>query len=135
VDGNALISTIDEPVAIYGSNGGAGTTWWKRFVSAGHLESETDSFEYNRIPPGSVIGQHVHTRTEEIYFIIAGTGEMIAPAGRIPITAGDLVMTPIGGQHGVENVGSTDLEFLVIEVMPQSISAGLPGKLTFLEEV
>jgi mannose-6-phosphate isomerase-like protein (cupin superfamily) len=135
MDGNALISSIDEPVIIYGSNGGEGTTWWKRFVSAGHLESETDAFEYNRIPPGSVIGQHVHTRTEEIYFVISGNGEMIAPSGRAPIGPGDVVLTPLGGQHGVENVGTTDLEFLVIEVMPESVAARLPEKITFTEEV
>ena len=34
--------------------------------------SPVADFEYVRVPVGTAIGRHKHSRTEEIYFIVSG---------------------------------------------------------------
>jgi len=71
-----LIGTTEAPVEVMGVHGGENPIFWKRFMTGNMMWSDLDSFEHVRVPPGTVIGEHVHSRTEEIYFVIKGRGEM-----------------------------------------------------------
>ena len=99
----------------------------KRLATGGMLHGDWESFEYCRVPPGSVIGEHVHSRTEEIYYIVTGRGEMRMNDARREVGPGDLIVTPLNGKHGIANIGDEDLEFLVVEVLPPAITAVLPA--------
>ncbi len=69
-----FISDTGSPSQILGVHGGRGVLRWKRFVTGLMMSADWDSFEHNRLEPGAAVGEHVHSRTEEIYFIIRGRG-------------------------------------------------------------
>ncbi len=121
-----IISDTKAPSVILGLHGGSGELGWKRFVTGLMMHGHWDSFEHNTLKPGGVIGEHIHTRTEEIYFIVRGTGLMHYNGELHSVRAGDLIMTPLNGRHGIDNVGDVDLEFIVVEALPPSIVQLLP---------
>src|SRR5438105_2694953 len=122
-----IINSREAPAQIIGVHGGVGPMFWKRLATGGMLHGDWESFEYCRVPPGSVIGEHVHSRTEEIYYIVTGRGEMRMNDARREVGPGDLIVTPLNGKHGIANIGDEDLEFLVVEVLPPAITAVLPA--------
>ena len=126
--GSMIISSRDEPSDIIAAHGGSSVVQWKRLATGGMLHSDIESFEWNRVPAGAVIGEHIHTHTEEIYYIISGEAEMRLGDEAARVGPGDLIVTPLNGRHGIANVGDTDLDFLVIEVVPPAIRDRLPEK-------
>ncbi|UOR01355.1 cupin domain-containing protein [Leucobacter allii] len=122
-----VISDTDAPSTMLGLHGGRGVNRWKRFVTGLMLHADWDSFEHNRLDPGGAIGEHVHTRTEEVYFIVAGRGLMTLNGEQHEVGPGDLIMTPLNGRHAIENLGDDVLEFVVVEALPPEIVRRLPG--------
>ena len=116
-----IVSDTGSPSTMVGLHGGAGVNRWKRFVTGLMLHADWDSFEHNSLQPGGVIGEHVHTRTEEIYFVVSGRGEMTFDGETFEVEPGDLIMTPLNGRHGIRNLGDEPLEFVVAEALPPEI--------------
>lgn len=127
--GSMIVSSREVPSDIVAAHGGSSVVQWKRLATGGMLHSDVESFEWNRVPAGAAIGEHVHTHTEEIYYIISGHAEMRLGGESRPVGPGDLIITPLNGRHGIANVGDTDLDFFVIEVHPPAITARLPRKI------
>lgn len=98
--------------------GGTGTCRWKTVINGMHLPGAWNVVEYVVIPPGASCGQHRHTRTEEIYYILAGTARMCIDGRPVGVRAGDLITCPIGTVHGIANHGDEDMRFFVVEVFP-----------------
>lgn len=55
---------------------------------------------------------HRHHRTEELYHVTAGTGELVLDEECITLTPGDTALIPPGTVHWVTNTGVTDLRIL-----------------------
>jgi mannose-6-phosphate isomerase-like protein (cupin superfamily) len=121
-----LVANVNEPVEIHGVHGGESRLYWKRFCTGNMLHSDLDSFEWARVPPDTVIGEHVHSRTEEIYFIVSGRGEMTVDGRRREVRAGDLVLTPLGSRHSFRPLGDEAVEIIVMEMLPPAIRRVLP---------
>ncbi|MBR22888.1 MAG: cupin domain-containing protein [Microcella pacifica] len=121
-----IIADTGSPSQIMGVHGGRGRLRWKRFVTGLMMHAHWDSFEHNRLDPGAAVGMHVHSRTEEVYVIIAGTGLMHYNDEQFEVGPGDLIMTPLHGKHGIVNTGSEVLEFVVVEALPPAIVNALP---------
>jgi len=98
--------------------GGSGSARWKTIINGMHLPGPWNVVEYVVIPPGASCGQHQHTATEEIYFILAGSAEMHINGTPVEVRAGDLITCPIGTVHGIANHGAEDMRFFVVEVFP-----------------
>jgi mannose-6-phosphate isomerase-like protein (cupin superfamily) len=113
-----ILFNIDAPVEIYGAEGGSGSLLWKRLAGGVDLCGDWESFEYARLQPGGSIGEHVHHRTEEIYFVTGGRAVMHMDDTASEIGPGDLIMTPIDGRHSAETIDGEGLEFIVAEVLP-----------------
>ena len=65
-----------------------------------------------RVAAGQKTAAHFHNATEEIYYILAGTGEMqIGPELR-RVGPGDAIAIPPGMVHTIFNSGSETLRFL-----------------------
>jgi mannose-6-phosphate isomerase-like protein (cupin superfamily) len=64
------------------------------------------------IAPGGATRLHRHHRSEEIYYVVAGSGRMTLGHERFPIAAGDTICIPPGAPHCVENHGQTPLRIL-----------------------
>jgi mannose-6-phosphate isomerase-like protein (cupin superfamily) len=89
--------------------------------------SDLDSFEHVRVPPGTSIGEHVHSRTEEIYFVIKGRGEMRVGGEVREVGSGDLVLTPLHERHSFHPIGDETVELIVSEMLPPAITDRLPA--------
>ena len=53
------------------------------------------------LPPGNATDRHRHPLTEEIYYILAGTGVMEVDGARSPVKPGDAVLIPPGAMHQI----------------------------------
>jgi mannose-6-phosphate isomerase-like protein (cupin superfamily) len=122
-----IVSNTDSPSEILGVHGGHGRLRWKRFVTGLMMNAPWESFEHNRLDPGAAVGLHRHSRTEEIYVIVAGTGRMTYNDEVCDVAPGDLIMTPLNGVHGIVNTGPDVLEFVVVEALPPAILNALPA--------
>lgn len=72
--------------------------------------TELQSLAEASLPRGAATQRHYHARTEEIYFIVDGEGEMEVDRGRRTVSPGDAVLIPAGARHQIRAV--TDLRFL-----------------------
>lgn len=121
-----IIFNIDAPTEINGADGGSGPLLWKRLVPGFDMVSDLESLEYARLGPGGEIREHVHTTTEEIYFITKGRARIVLDDETSEIGPGDLILTPIGGKHSATPLGDEGFEFLVAEVLPVEAEPGTP---------
>jgi quercetin dioxygenase-like cupin family protein len=59
--------------------------------------------------PGTATKQKVHLDSEELAYVIRGSGKINAGMERLPFKAGDSIHIPQGIPHGVENDGLEDV--------------------------
>ncbi|HRF02738.1 MAG TPA: cupin domain-containing protein [Pirellulaceae bacterium] len=65
-----------------------------------------------RIPVGSATTAHRHPNTEEIYFLLQGTGLMAIDDQSRLVGPGDAIAIPPGAIHKLTNVGDVELRLL-----------------------
>jgi mannose-6-phosphate isomerase-like protein (cupin superfamily) len=65
-----------------------------------------------RVPAGCSTAPHYHPRTEEIYYILAGSGEMRIGDETRTVRPGDAIAIPPGQTHQITNPGPAVLAFL-----------------------
>jgi mannose-6-phosphate isomerase-like protein (cupin superfamily) len=122
-----IIGDLDEPSVVYGVHGTTGLSRWKCLARRAGLFGSWEAVEWAWIPPGGISGEHVHTRTEEIYFILSGRGEMTLDGRPHQVGPGNLILTGLGTRHGLRNIGDEGLGWLVIELSSPATSAVLRG--------
>jgi gentisate 1,2-dioxygenase len=106
-------------------HGGIGALDWIEVLDGKDLKEKGLNFVHDDIlPPGVSIGNHRHTRDEEYYYIVSGTGTMTLDQERFEVIGGDMTAVYPGGVHGLENTGSEDLRIIVISARPSSIADG-----------
>jgi mannose-6-phosphate isomerase-like protein (cupin superfamily) len=64
------------------------------------------------LPPGSATTPHYHPTTEEIYYILEGTGSMRIGDETRDVGPGDAIAIPPGAIHQITNTGPGTLKFL-----------------------
>jgi mannose-6-phosphate isomerase-like protein (cupin superfamily) len=107
--------------------GGEGVCRWKMLMNGMHLEGDWNCVEYVVIEPGGSVGEHVHVRTEEIYYIVSGRAVVTMDGVELDAVPGDLVTTPIGSSHAIANRTDEDMHFFVVEVFPGDGPAAAPA--------
>ena len=65
-----------------------------------------------RLPAGAATTPHYHVKTEEVYYILAGSGCMRVGDEERPVLPGDAIAIPPGTLHQITNTGSDVLKFL-----------------------
>ncbi len=65
------------------------------------------------LTPGEASQKH-RLKTDEVYYIVAGTGEMHVGQKLAMVEAGDAIDIPPNSVQWLENIGQTDLVFLCI---------------------
>ena len=63
-----------------------------------------------RIPPGHEFPLHNHPRSEDCFFVLAGSGEAFGPDGAFPLCAPAGVWIPMGAPHGLRAAAPGMLE-------------------------
>jgi mannose-6-phosphate isomerase-like protein (cupin superfamily) len=69
------------------------------------------------LAPGQATERHYHARSEELYFVVAGEGEMELDGERRRVRTGDAVLIPPGAWHQIR-AGEEPLRFLCVCAPP-----------------
>ncbi|MFC1718041.1 cupin domain-containing protein [Candidatus Poribacteria bacterium] len=65
-----------------------------------------------RLLPGRSTEEHYHIRTEEIYYILTGSGHMVVDGEKRDVKRHDGIAIAPGAKHKITNTGDDDLIFL-----------------------
>jgi mannose-6-phosphate isomerase-like protein (cupin superfamily) len=74
--------------------------------------NKTQSLAEAIVPPGFTTVLHRHGKTEELYHITEGTGELRLGDTALDLSLGDTVCIPPGTPHRICNNGSAPLKIL-----------------------
>ncbi len=66
------------------------------------------------LEPGCSIGHHVHEKETEYYVITRGQATVNDNGTQVTCKAGDVIVTPDGFGHSIENTGSETMEMLAV---------------------
>jgi quercetin dioxygenase-like cupin family protein len=83
-------------------------SWSRMLVTAGRVDGNASSLGYSVFTPGTVL-QPVKHETEEVAYVVAGSGELRLDDGAVPFRQGDAVHIPAGVWHAVANTGEEDV--------------------------
>jgi quercetin dioxygenase-like cupin family protein len=73
--------------------------------------------------PGAVSPRHSHPNADQVWIVERGTATMLLDAGGSRgIAAGDVVQTPKGHVHGVENTGAEPFVYLTVTCPPEDMT-------------
>jgi mannose-6-phosphate isomerase-like protein (cupin superfamily) len=82
------------------------------FWRIGIRASRSRSLAEARLPPGASTTPHYHPLTEEIYYLLEGSGSMRIGAETREVGPGDAIAIPSGAIHTIKNTGNSTLRFL-----------------------
>lgn len=72
------------------------------------------------LEPGQATQRHYHRASEEIYFVLKGSGELELDGERRHVRPGDAALIPPGTWHTLENDGTSELRILCCCAPPYS---------------
>jgi quercetin dioxygenase-like cupin family protein len=84
-----------------------------------YLHTGAQSVAEASLEPGQVTRRHYHARSEEIYLIVDGSGELEVEGETRSVAAGDAILIPPGSWHEL-TAGSDGLRLLCCCVPPYS---------------
>lgn len=70
------------------------------------------SFRKRVLHKGAAIGYHLQ-KTDEVYYILGGTGKMTMNGKVFPVKPGDAILTRGGSSHGLLQTGVRDLTIII----------------------
>ena len=81
--------------------------------------------------PGSMSKPHRHPRAEQIWLVERGSGQLLLANGaQTELNAGDIIRTPPGETHGIENTGREQLIYLAVTSPPEDFTTSYQEKST-----
>ena len=100
-----------EEITIPGMNNGTGMMTVKMYMSGNN-----GKIIPNSIHPGGSIGMHRHNTSDDINYVISGTGVAVTDGTEERLTAGCCHVCPKGSEHSIINTGDVDLVLLTVVV-------------------
>ncbi len=64
------------------------------------------------IPPGGDIGEEVHADTDQVLYLVEGSGQVILEGEPADFRVGDLVLVTAGTRHNFKTVGETAMKII-----------------------
>jgi quercetin dioxygenase-like cupin family protein len=83
-------------------------SWSRMLVTGARAEGTASSLGYSVFTPGTLVGPVKH-ETEEVAYVVSGSGELRLDDGAVPFRRGDGVHIPAGVWHAVANTGDADV--------------------------
>ncbi|MBD0742684.1 cupin domain-containing protein [Streptomyces sp. CBMA152] len=111
-----IVADVHEPADVHGVHAAEGLSRWTCLARRTGLHGRWEAVEWAWLPPGGVSGEHRHSRTEELYFVLRGRGEITLDGRAHPVRPGTAVLTALGRRHALRNTGRRPLSWLVIEI-------------------
>ena len=84
--------------------------------------TEAQSLAEATLEPDQATERHYHRETEEIYFVVKGSGDMEVEGEHRRIAVGEAVLIPARAWHSLHNNGTSELRILCCCVPPYSHS-------------
>ncbi|HTY92053.1 MAG TPA: cupin domain-containing protein [Methanocella sp.] len=72
------------------------------------------------VEAGQETETHVHRKSQEIYYILEGSGDMRLGSKTMAVVSGDVVLIPPGMRHSIKNTDTKILRILCICSPPYS---------------
>jgi quercetin dioxygenase-like cupin family protein len=85
-----------------------GGSWSRMLLTDRSLEGNASSLGYSVFTPGAVTAMVSH-ETEEVAYVLSGSGELRLDDGTVPFAAGQGIHIPAGIWHAVANTGASDV--------------------------
>jgi quercetin dioxygenase-like cupin family protein len=85
-----------------------GGSWSRMVLTDKTLDGNASSLGYSVFTPGAVTSMVCH-QTEEVAYVLSGSGELQLDDGAVPFAAGQGLFVPAGVWHAVANTGSEDV--------------------------
>ncbi|HZS23388.1 MAG TPA: cupin domain-containing protein [Gaiellaceae bacterium] len=82
--------------------------------------TEAQSLAEATLEPDQATERHYHRRSEEIYFVVKGSGRMEVDGETRMVRPGDAILIPPGAWHQLENNGTSELRILCCCAPPYS---------------
>jgi len=83
-------------------------SWSRMLVTDAHVDGNNSSLGYSVFTPGTVLSPVQHA-TEEVAYVVSGTGEIRLDDGAVSFGKGDARHIPAGVWHAVANTGDEDV--------------------------
>jgi quercetin dioxygenase-like cupin family protein len=83
-------------------------SWSRMLVTTGRVDGNAASLGYSVFTPGTVLAPVRH-ETEEVAYVVSGSGELRLDDGAVPFRQGDALHIPAGVWHAVANTGEADV--------------------------
>ena len=84
-----------------------------------YLHTGRQSLAEAELEPGQATRRHYHARSEELYVLLEGEGEMEVDGARSRVVTGDAVLIPPGARHQI-TAADAPLRFLCCCAPPYS---------------
>lgn len=85
-----------------------GGSWSRMVLNDKSLSRNTASLGYSVFTPGCVTAMVSH-ETEEVAYVLSGSGELRLDGESVPFAAGQGLFVPAGVWHAVANTGQEDV--------------------------
>ena len=83
-------------------------SWSRMLVTSGTAGRNESSLGYSVFTPGTELAPVKH-ETEEVAYVVSGSGELRLDDQAVPFGEGDAVHIPAGVWHAVANTGESDV--------------------------
>jgi mannose-6-phosphate isomerase-like protein (cupin superfamily) len=83
-------------------------SWSRMLVTAGRAGGNRSSIGYSVFTPGTVLTPVRH-ETEEVAYVVSGSGELRLDTDIVPFREGDALHIPAQTWHAVANTGEADV--------------------------
>ena len=100
--------TRDEEIKAYITKDGSSI---KELMHPDHHNVKNQSLAEATVPTGIKTALHLHKKTEELYFISSGIGDMTLGDDTFRVSPGDTICIPPNTPHCIFNCGPDELKF------------------------
>lgn len=103
------------PVEMKNIRGGIGEAEAHKLLNAPEeMYGKGRLFNHMILAPGNSVGYHMHEGDNEVYYILAGSGEYNDNGEISTIKAGDVTICNDGESHGLLNTGTEPIELIAL---------------------
>lgn len=81
-------------------------------IDLANSSTHNQSLAEATVPPDGATERHYHGESEELYYVLAGSGDMEVDGKRSQLGPGDAVLIPPGAWHQIQATGDGPLRFL-----------------------
>jgi mannose-6-phosphate isomerase-like protein (cupin superfamily) len=80
------------------------------------MEGHVQMINWAMLPTGRSFRAHYHEDMQEIFIIVKGNARITVDKETADLGQGDTLVIPAGGVHEMENIGTGDVEYIVIGI-------------------